>query len=132
MSDLNTIIDAFNNRYNIYKQRLSEAKEIDDSVTVIALEASLSELSWCITEVQSAHAKTIQRWDSVTLGDKCHFKKHKGKLWKEVIENDPNYADWCLGNIAGFQFDQTAHNFLVEMQGRYGESFANNYDDFKR
>jgi hypothetical protein len=26
----------------------------------------------------------------------CPFKKHKGKLWKEVAEEDPEYVDWIL------------------------------------
>ena len=29
----------------------------------------------------------------------CNFKKHKGKMWSEVADEDREYIGWVLNNI---------------------------------
>jgi hypothetical protein len=36
------------------------------------------------------------------------FGKHKGKLIRDIIEEDPDYIAWCLDNIDGFVLDEDA------------------------
>ncbi len=30
------------------------------------------------------------------LATHCYLKKHKGKTWRQVVEEDPEYVDWVL------------------------------------
>jgi hypothetical protein len=61
------------------------------------------------------------------LDTRCPFKKHRDEFWKDVIENDPAYVEWLYENVQGFQLDEFAHAYLVEVQER-----GNNiYDDLK-
>jgi hypothetical protein len=80
----------------------------------------------CISDIKATMTGSLRPPNS--LDDMCHFKKHKGKHWKEVIEQDPGYCEWCLGNITGFQFDETAHTYLVEIQRTID---YNAYNDLK-
>lgn len=69
----------------------------------------------CIRELKmmaSGQLREPHRLDSL-----CHFKKHKGSKWKEVIEQDPCYVNWCYENVQGFMLDEIAHNYLIEMGG---------------
>lgn len=67
----------------------------------------------CISELKmviSGDLRPEHRLDTI-----CHFKKHKGESWKQVIEEDPGYVHWCYENVQGFQLDQIAHAYLIEM-----------------
>lgn len=33
----------------------------------------------------------------LTLSSELPFKKHKGELVRDVIESDPTYIDWLMG-----------------------------------
>lgn len=57
MTDFTPLIESLNARYTIYRERYDAAKEEGDYAQAIILEASLSELSWCISEVQSMAVK---------------------------------------------------------------------------
>lgn len=71
----------------------------------------------CIRDVKATMSGNMH--EPKTLDSVCHFKKYKGKQWKEVIEQDPGYCEWCLGNIQGFQFDETAHTYLCEQSNNF-------------
>lgn len=46
------------------------------------------------------------------LNDRLTFGKHKDKLVKMIIRNDPEYILWCLENIDGFELDVDAEDAL--------------------
>jgi hypothetical protein len=77
---------------------------------------SLTALDECISDLKAAMVGEQSKYPPTSLDSKCHFKKHQGKLWKEVIETDPDYVDWCLKNISTFSLDQDAHNYLIDIQ----------------
>jgi hypothetical protein len=75
-----------------------------------------TELKLCLSDVKSYMSAETTKYQPATLDSVCHFNKHKGKKWKDVIEQFPDYADWCLANVTGFQLDEDAHKYLVEIQ----------------
>ena len=58
-------------------------------------------------------------WESVTMGSRIHslddyllFGKYKGQRVEDVCVDDPQYIDWCIENIEGFELDEIADQFL--------------------
>jgi hypothetical protein len=41
------------------------------------------------------------------------FGKHKGKTYKQVIDTEPSYIDWCLTNIANFRLTKGAEEYFI-------------------
>ena len=50
----------------------------------------------------------------ITDSDVCPFPKHKGKLWAQVIEEDPDYVEWLLSG-EGPLIGPTLYEKLTEM-----------------
>ncbi len=98
-----------NNLIERWENRLTNYVGTGPSMALAA-----SELKMCLSEIKQA--LQVSDYPPASLDSMCHFKKHKGKSWKEVIEASPDYADWCLANVPGFQLDEFAHNYLVEVQ----------------
>ena len=55
-----------------------------------------------------------------TLSDGLAFGKHKGKLIRNIIEDDPQYVDWCLDKKI-FELDAEAKSFLRDRLERGGD-----------
>lgn len=68
----------------------------------------------CIRELKMAITGDLR--PGYTLDGRCHMKKHLGKTWKEVIEQDPGYINWLYQTFSWFQLDEAAHNYLVETE----------------
>ena len=45
------------------------------------------------------------------LNDVVEFGKHKYKIWKDVINEDVEYIDWCFDNIKKFDLDDEAKSY---------------------
>lgn len=75
-----------------------------------------TELKLCLSDAKAALTAEGFRYAPATLDSTCHFAKHKGRKWKIVIEIDPDYVDWCLGNVMGFRLDEFAFEYLLEKQ----------------
>ena len=47
-----------------------------------------------------------------SLNDELPFGKHKGELVEDVVYLDPEYLDWCVENVEGFELDDEAFMML--------------------
>jgi hypothetical protein len=54
-----------------------------------------------------------------TLKDTLTFGKHKDRNLKDVIDDDPQYIDWCFSNIEWFDLDAIAIDYLKEATDFY-------------
>ena len=117
-ASLASIIDLFNTRYNNYRREQALAVEVGDEEAQEVIKIKLAELTWCIQEAQAEYNKEAGKYPPTTLDTLCAFKKYKAAnlTWKEIIEDDPGYVDFCLSKVAGFELDETAMNYLIEIQ----------------
>lgn len=87
----------------------------------------------CISQLKMLISGEIR--EPYTLDSICHMNKHKGKSWKQVIEQDPAYVSWLYMKFTWFQLDEAAHNYYVEMEAQKesqyndGEAFTGIYND---
>lgn len=79
-------------------------------------EERIFELKLCLSEIKMVLSGELGKFPPTSMDGVCHFKKYKGMRWKEVIEKDPGYVEWCLNNITGFQLDEDTHKYLIEIQ----------------
>lgn len=86
-----------------------------------------SELAMCLRELKMELTAKSNSYQSATLDSICHFKKYKGCKWKDIIEDNPDYVEWCINNIVGFKLDEDAHKYLVEIQ----KGVQDDYEDLK-
>ena len=47
------------------------------------------------------------------ISDDFTFGKHEGESVDEVIVDDPEYVEWCLNEIDGFDLDEEGHQLLA-------------------
>lgn len=48
--------------------------------------------------VEERVVKEVQKAQLLLLGSTCQFKKHKGKTWHAVLQEDPDYVRWVVGS----------------------------------
>jgi hypothetical protein len=44
----------------------------------------------------------------------CFFPKHKGKLWTDIIQDDPEYIEWLVWSYDG-EIDEETYDLLVDL-----------------
>lgn len=57
----------------------------------------------------------------ISLSSKMYFGKYKGETIEDIIENDPQYVDWCLENVKHFSLNDEAEELLNSIERGYNE-----------
>ncbi len=71
----------------------------------------------CIKDAKLLIAQVTQmNWSDKTLESILWYKKHKGKRIIDVIDQDPDYINWCMENIEGFRLNEEAFNYLLSKE----------------
>ena len=63
--------------------------------------------------------------------DRFTFGKHKGETIEGVIQSEPQYVRWCIGNVGGFSISTPLTNLLSRQpDGSKSLAYANDdWDD---
>ena len=64
------------------------------------------------------------------LLDKMTFGKCKGAEVRIVIEDDPDYIDWCLDNIPWFKLSTAAQELLDKQERKVYTKSSQTYSSF--
>ncbi len=55
---------------------------------------------------------SLRKPKTYSLNDTLPFGKHQGEKLQDVIDNDPEYVDWMVKNIATFDIGADAIDYL--------------------
>ena len=57
-----------------------------------------------------------------TLNDTLAFGKYRGKTLRQVLTQDANYVQWCLGNVHDFSMDNPAWDYAISLSSSFETS----------
>ena len=54
-----------------------------------------------------------------TLNETLAFGKYRGKTLRQVLTQDANYVQWCLGNVQNFSMDCPAWDYAISLSSAF-------------